>query len=139
MGAIAIDVKRGEREFESVTLSDENVVKYLILYRSKVDLSYGANTNIDINQAGDMFEFNQQLIVLYASLDEVVKQCEFKRKQEMLLELIYDGNTLTDICKMNVGFKKSATYDLLDRMVLKIVKVNNDNWKNVMKNLGYSK
>jgi hypothetical protein len=129
LGAVAIDIHKQEREFEHLTLSDENVVKYLIEFRSKVDVGYGAETNININQAGDMFDFNQELICLYASLDETIKKCNFKEKQSKLLELIFDGNTLRDICKMNIGYRQSATYDLFDRMVKRIVTTNNRLWK----------
>jgi len=139
LGALSVDIHRGEREFRNLTLSDVNVVKYLILYRSKVDLLYNAERNIDINQAGDMVEFNQELIALYASLDKIIKECRFKEKQSKLLELIFEGNTLQDICRMNIGYKKSATYDLFDRMVLRIVNANNKDWLETMKKMGYVK
>lgn len=128
MGANTYDSHKREREFQSLTLSDENVVKYLILHRSKVDATYGIENNININQAGDTFELNQELIALYASLDVTIEKCKFKEKQTKLLELLYEGNTIQDIVVMDVGYKKSATYDLLDRMVSKIVKANNDSW-----------
>lgn len=139
MGALSVDIHRGEREFRNLTLSDENVVKYLIQYRSKVDLLYSANMNINIEQAGDMFEFNQELVALYASLDSIIIECKFKEKQSMLLELLFEGNTLSDICRMKNGFKRSATYDLFDRMVAKIVKVNNSKWLETMEKIGYTK
>lgn len=129
LGAVSID----GREIDILTLSDENVVKYLILYRSKTDVSYNAIVNIDMGQAGDIFDFNQELVALYASLDKTIKQCNFKEKQMKLLELVFEGNILHDICKIDSSFKRSATYDLFNRMVVKIVKVNNDNWKNSMK------
>lgn len=137
MGAVAIDIHKKEREFEHLTLSDEDVVRYLIEYRSKVDIAYGADTNINIYQAGDMFEFNQELICLYASLDNAIEQCNFKEKQTKLLELLFEGNTLRDVVSMNVGYKQSATYDLLGRMIKKIVAVNNANWKDIMISNGY--
>lgn len=139
MGALSVDIHRGEREFRNLTLSDENVVKYLIQYRSKVDLLYSANMNINIEQAGDMFEFNQELVALYASLDSIIIECKFKEKQSMLLELLFEGNTLSDICRMKNGFKRSATYDLFDRMVAKIVKINNSKWLETMEKIGYTK
>lgn len=132
LGAVVLDIHKKEREFQQLTLSDENVVKYLILYRSSVDVTYGVSINININQAGDTFDLNCELIALYSSLDVTVARCKFKEKQTKLLELLYDGNTITDIADMDVGYKKSATYDLLDRMVSKIVKVNNDGWKDSM-------
>lgn len=132
MGSVSIDIHKQERDFENLTLSDENVVKYLILYRNKVDVNYGASTNINIDRAGDTFEFNQELICLYLSLDTTIEKCKFKQRQIKLLELIFEGNTMQDICKMDIGYKKSATYDLFARMITKIVKVNDLAWKNTI-------
>ncbi|UGO51097.1 hypothetical protein PQE70_gp261 [Bacillus phage vB_BanS_Nate] len=137
LGSVAIDIKKREREFEHLTLSDEDVVKYLILYRSKVDVSHGANTNIEVSQAGDMFDFNQEIITLYASLDKTIEQCNFKDKQLKLLELIFEGHTLQDVCKLKIGYKSSATYDLFDRMVKRIVTMNNDLWHYTTGKNGY--
>jgi hypothetical protein len=137
LGAVTYDIHKSEREFYNLTLSDVEVVKYLILYRSKVDSNYGSTQNININQAGDTFEFNQELIALYASLDNTVDKCKFKDKHTKLLELLYEGNTLQDIIAMKIGYTKSATYDLFDRMVLKIVKTTNKEWKETMLEKGY--
>lgn len=134
-----MDLKKKEREFEHLNLSDTSVVKYIILHRSKIDITYGVGINIDINQAGDIFEFNQELIALYVSLDKLIMQCNFKEKQQRLLELVFDGHTLTDICTMDIGYKKSATYDLLDRLIARIVEKNNQEWKNSMQKMGYIK
>lgn len=137
LGAVTYDIHKSEREFQNLTLSDVDVVKYLILYRSKVDSNYGSTSNININQAGDTFEFNQELIALYASLDKLIDECKFKEKHTKLLELLYEGNTLQDIISMKVGYTKSATYDLFDRMVAKVVKVNNKKWKKSIEKKGY--
>jgi len=139
LGAVSVDTHKREREWMNLTLSDEHAVKYLILYRSKVDVVYSVNININISEAGDTFEFNQELIALYASLDDTIEECKFKEKQSKLLELIFEGHTLQDIIKMEVGFKSSATYDLLDRMVAKIVSINNKKWKRTMEKNGYIK
>jgi hypothetical protein len=139
LGSVSVDTQKKERDFKHLTLSDHNVVKYLIQFRSKVDVGYGANTNIDIRQAGDTFEFNQELIALYASLDEVIEECKFKEKQTQLLHLIFEGYTLQDICELDIGFRKSATYDMLHRIVKRVVKANDDKWKEAMKNLGHIK
>lgn len=128
-----------EVDYSSLTLSDKNVVKYLILYRSKIDFSYNANTNIDINKAGDIFEVNQEVIALYASLDELIRQCNFKEKQMKLLDLLFKGNIVQDIYNMNIGYGKSATYELLNRMIEKIVDKNYQLWKESMRVQGYIK
>lgn len=124
-----LDIHKKGRDFENMTLSDRNVIKYLILYRSQVDLTYNACTNINIFLAGDTFEFNTELIVLYASLDTTIELCNFKSKQTKLLELLFSGHTILDICAMKIGYKKSATYDLLDRMITRIVNMNYNQWK----------
>jgi len=127
LGSVAIDTKKKEREFEHLTLSDENVVKYLILYRSKVDTTYGANTNIEINSAGDTFDFNQEIVTLYASLDKAVEEALLTQKQEKLLEILYEGNTVND-ASLLLGQSRIAVFKMLERIVKKIVDADNQMW-----------
>lgn len=136
MGSVSIDIHKNEREFEHLTLSDENVVKYLILYRSKVDVSYQASININIDQAGDLFEFNQELIVLYASLDNTIKHTKLTKRQEKLLEILFEGNTTQDAGEI-LGLKRNSTFEMLDRIVCKIVETNNELWYYTSGNNGY--
>lgn len=135
MGAVGIDIHRREREYEQLTLSDENVVKYLILYRSKVDVTYGANININIYQAGDIFEFNQELISLYTSLDILISNIKIKDKDQEFLRLIFEGNEITDIIKL-YNFPQKTAYRTLTRIVDKIVEANHDSWKLAMSKQG---
>lgn len=132
-------MKNREIDFINFTLSDKNAVKYLILYRSKIDFSYNVNTNLDINEAGEVFEVNQEIIALYASLDETIEKCNFKNKQLKLLNLLFQGNIVQDVCNMNIGYGSSATYDLLNRIIDRIVDKNYELWKNSMKSQGYIK
>lgn len=136
MGAIAIDIHRKEREYEQLTLSDDSVVKYLILYRSKVDVSYGASTNINMNQSGDTFEFNQELIALYSSLDVLIEKIKIKDKDEEFLKLIFDGYSVSDIIE-DYEYPRKTAYRTLDRIVDRIVDANDLDWHNMMKNRGY--
>lgn len=134
MGAVSVDIHKGEREYKNLTLSDENVVKYLILYRSSVDVSYGANTNININQAGDMFEFNQELICLYASLDKIIERLNLNSREKKLIELIFEGNKISDIVNVkSYGYAKKTAYRIFNKIVEKIIKENHDDWHAVMK------
>lgn len=138
MGAVSIDIHKKERKYKTLTLSDENVVKYLLLYRSHVDVSYGANTNININQAGDMFEFNQELICLYVSLDNIMNRIKLKEKELELIRLIFEGNTISDVVN-NYGFAKKTAYRMFNKIVEKIVKENHNDWYKAVKNIGYVK
>ena len=132
MGSVQVDIYKKEREYKHLTLSDENVVKYLILYRSSVDVSYGANTNVNINQAGDMFELNQELICLYASLDSVIARLHLKDREQELIGLVFDGNSMSDIIK-DYNYPKKTAYRILNRIVDKIVGLNYEDWKNTVK------
>ena len=131
LGSVAIDIHKREREYKDLTLSDENVVKYLILFRNKVDVSYGANTNINIDSAGDTFEFNQELISLYASLDMLIRQANLKDKESQFLNWIFEGNTISDIVE-EYGWVRRTAYNTLDRIVEKIVDENSECWNRVM-------
>lgn len=131
MGAVTRDIYRTERDYTQFTLSDERVVKYLILYRSKNDILYGANTNIttlDCNQAGELFDFNQELIVLYASLDTYISNIKLNEKEEKILSLLYEGNTITDLIN-HYGYPQKTAYRIFNKIVNKIVKQNNKLWK----------
>ncbi|MGZ3123714.1 hypothetical protein ACT17C_19045, partial [Bacillus subtilis] len=136
LGSVAVDIYKKEREYRHLTLSDENVVKYLILYRSKVDISYGADININVNQAGDMFEFNQELITLYASMDKLIETIEFKKRDEEFLRLIFEGNSVSDIIEI-YNYPRKTAYRTLDRIVAKVVDANDEAWYYFMGNNGY--
>lgn len=138
MGAVSIDIHKKEREYEHLTISDEDVVKYLLLYRSKVDVSYGVNINININQAGDMFDFNQELVCLYSSLDMIIHKLNLKDKEMKLMELLFEGNTMSDVIEY-YGYPKKTAYRVLNRIVEKIVNANNEDWREVMLGQGYIK
>lgn len=134
LGSVAIDLHKKERDFQNLTLSDENVVKYLILYRSKIDIAYGANTNINIEQAGDMFEFNQELITLYASLDKLLNDAELNEREIEFLKLIFEGNTIADTINVYKHYPKKTAYRTLNRIIEVIVEKNRLDWKEVLNN-----
>lgn len=136
MGAVSTDIHKKEREYIHLTLSDENVVKYLLIYRSKVDVTYGADINININQAGDTFEFNQELISLYASLDVIIGKIKMKDKDREFLRLIFEGNSVGDIIE-DYDFPRRTAYRTLDRIVERIVDSNDEAWSDVMKTKGF--
>lgn len=136
LGSVSVDIHKKEREFEHLTLSDESVVKYLILNRSKLDVGYGANTNININQAGDIFDFNQEIIVMYSSLDKVIEKSALTKKQKILIDKLFEGNNLNDASKI-LEINRDAVYKMLDRITSKIVTTNNEIWYYTMGHNGY--
>lgn len=136
LGAVSLDIYRNEREYERLTLSDLNVVKYLITFRSKIDTTYGVVSNYEINQAGDTMGFNQELIVLYASLDNLIDKIDIKEKDRKFLELIFEGNDISDIIEC-YDYPRKTAYRTLDRIVDRISEANKENWRNTMIKKGY--
>lgn len=139
MGSVSVDIHKQEREFRNLTLSDRDVVKYLILYRNKVDTTYGTSININMYQAGDTFEFNQELISLYASLDKLIQKISLNEKEVKFLELIFDGNTVADVFKVHKHYPQKTAYRVLERIVESIVEQNHYDWekslrRNIYKN-----
>lgn len=127
MGKVSVDIYAKETEFKNLTLSDENVVKYLILYRSQLDSYNGISTNFDINLAGDVFDMNQELIALYVSLDNLIERTNLTKDESHFLKLIYEGYEISEIIKDGI-FKKSKCYRMRDNVVRKICEKNYDVW-----------
>lgn len=132
MGAVSIDIHKKEREFKELTLSDEKVVRYLIQYRYKVDITYNVGVNINIYEAGDIFELNQELIALYASLDKLIDSINLKEKDRQFLELMFEGYSISDIVEM-YDYTRMTAYRTLDRLVNRIVRENNERWYHSMR------
>lgn len=127
MGSVSIDVHKQEREFRELTLSDENVVQYLILLRYELDKTYGVTNSLDVYKASETFTFNQELVALYASLDQVLHKIKIKDKERKLLELLFEGNSISDIINL-YGYAQRTAYRILDRIVMKVVEENKKDW-----------
>lgn len=140
MGAVSIDVYKKEKEYRHLTLSDANVVKYLIENRSQLDVSYGAKANIDIHTAGDTMDFNVELIVLYASLDNVLKRIKLKDKDRVFIGLLFEGHKVGDVISLKEhNYPRRTAYRILDRVIEKVVELNKEDWKKVMQSQNYIK
>lgn len=136
MGAVSIDVYRKEKEYRHLTLSDKTVVKYLIEFRSQLDVSYGANTNINIHVAGDTMDFNVELIALFASLDHILERVELKEKDRIFAGLLFEGHNIGDIIK-HYGYARKTAYRTLDRIVEKVAEQNRQDWIACKQKQGY--
>ena len=111
------------------SLSDEAVVKYLILARHKLDPTYNSIANVDIHIAGDTFELNQELIAIYVSLDRLIENAKLKPKEMQILKLIFQGCSFGKI-QNELGFNRLATvYENFSRIAKRIVRQNNKEWR----------
>jgi hypothetical protein len=97
VGSVKVDVHKGDRQFKNLSLSDISVIKWLVLYRDKIDLYYGEKTSQFYDHAGNSKELNQELINTYAYLDDLIEKCDFKDEQQALLKLLFMGYTFKDI------------------------------------------
>jgi hypothetical protein len=73
---------------------------------------------------------------LYASLDVLIKSIKLKDKEKHFLNLIFEGNDITDIVEV-YGYARRTAYNTLDRIVFKIVDANEEEWIRVMEKNGY--
>ena len=67
-------------------------------------------------------EVREQILSVYDKIDEIVDECNFKDKNLFLLELIYSGYSVAEVCKTHHQYKNKSTAKALDRIVKKINK-----------------
>jgi hypothetical protein len=135
LGAVSIDLYKKEKEYRHLTLSDKNVVKYLIEFRSQVDVSYGATSSANIHVAGDMMDFNVELIALYTSLDDILSRMKMKDRDREVIALLFQGNTVADIVEYH-GFPRRSCYNILERTIDGVINTNKEDWEKSMRSQG---
>ena len=131
MGSVSIDIYKKEKEYRHLTLSDENVVRYLIEKRSELDVSYGVNADANIAYAGDINGFNVELIVLYCSLDNLLQKIKIKERERELLEQLFKGYRMGDI--ISNGFPRQSAYRIFNGIIKKIVQQNKLDWESTIR------
>lgn len=110
-----------------MTLSDINVVKYLLKNRYNIDAYYKSVQDNYYNHAGIVGNVNQELISLLASLDNIVSEIKITKKQKEILNLLEQGYTYSDIGKMtNRG--RSTVSEIFNNLCDNIVKNNKERW-----------
>lgn len=127
MGSISVDTRKSERPYELFNLSDHDVVRYLILFRDKIDTAFQIEQNNFYHDAGDTFKFNVEILSLYIELDKLLAKCKLTDRQKLLLEYFTRGYTVADIGN-EFGFSRSSVTKSLDIIVGKVVSKNNQNW-----------
>lgn len=131
MGGVKRDIYKAERTFKGLNLSDVNVVRLLMEYRYKYDPYAGFESDGTFDVAGAISPVNVEIIVTFASLDDLILQCKFDETQLKIIKLIEDGYTLKEIAVL-IGL--SHTDNIKKRMntiCREIVKMNLWNWRKV--------
>lgn len=124
---VKIDIHKEEYFYQDMTLSDPYVIKLLIKYRYKYDPHYLSEQERNYNLAGDAKPLNQEAIALYAALDELIKQCKFKKRQLRLIKYIEMGYEFEDIKKIDDSYTNIGR--MFNNIINKIIKMNEYNWR----------
>ena len=129
MGSTKIDLHSKERFYQDLTLSDIDVLQLLIEYRYKYDKYVGHESNNMFTEAGEVVDVNVEVIATYASLDQLIKQCEFSKEQMKILEMIEQGYVMKEIA-IELGLRdESNIRQRLNKIVRDVAKMNERNWR----------
>lgn len=80
------------------------------------------------NYAGNVQKVNQELIALYASLDDTIKKCDFIDNDLNFIKLIQYGFTFDEIAKYKNIDNIRKVKNMFNRICKRIVKKNNEMW-----------
>lgn len=109
-------IKISEFNFDYAPTCDETVVRWLLENRQAVmsDIEYG--------------QVNEDVIVTYADLDDVIAKAGLSNGQQMTIDLIMDGYTTSDISSC-YGGQRQTYVKFYSRAVKKICDTTNQLWE----------
>lgn len=138
MGMVKIDTHKAEYQFHRISLSDTDCIKGLIKFRSLIDMYHDIDVNRNEKEAGDIRPLNQELLITYIDLDNLIKRTKLNDKQRKLLNLLMYGYTEDEIAKM-FKQKPARIYEQLDVIASKLKETNDLFWKYDYVYLNYKK
>lgn len=124
MGAVKRDIHKAERDYLNVTFSDVKTVEGLIRFRSVLDPCYLNFQNNYYNDAGNVQDLNQELIVLYVALDKLIEDARLSEQQKYILKKIEEGYEYANID----GYTHNSWHVAQDAFK-KIVETNKQQWQ----------
>lgn len=128
MGAVQIDIYKNEYPFKLINFSDIDCIKGLIKFRWMIDSYYGSSRKTRFDEAGDVKPLNQELISIYADLDNLIERCKLTKKQKYIIEQLMMSYTEEEVAE-RFKQKPRRIYDILETVALKIKKLNDLTWK----------
>jgi len=121
---------RGNHEFDYLKLTDESVLKNLILNRRKLDLYY----DLDVDNARNIYSasectiFYENILILYMDLDNLIKKTRLTKLQRWLVgELMY-GYDFNDIIE-DKGLDINNIYLSFEKAIYRLRYQAEENWK----------
>ena len=129
MGRVKVDIHQGEREFHVVSLSNFDVVKGLLELRHVLDIynDFLEQKNILSANGSKWYKVNQEIICLYADLDNLISKCSLQEGQVALLESIRCGFTTDDIAHF-MGEEKRRLNRALNKICRVITEYHKTEW-----------
>ena len=128
MGSVQIDIHKNEYPFKLITFSDIECIKGLIKFRWMIDTYYGMKRNFNLDEAGDVKPLNQELICIYADLDNLIAKCNFNKKQKYIIKQLMSGRSEKWIAK-KFNQLPQRIYEAVNTIAMKIKNVNDKEWK----------
>lgn len=128
MGSVKIDTHKAEYQFHRISLSDVECIKGLIKFRHMIDTYQGIDINRNEDEAGDIRPMNQELLITYIDLDNLIKRTKLNEKQQRLVRLLMEGYTEDEIARI---FKQNVRkiYEQFDVIAYKLKQSNDLSWK----------
>lgn len=117
-------------EYQAYSLSDINVIELLIKYRYKYDENMYLGYESTLMTVNGVSPINQEVVATYASLDQLIKQCNFNEIQIKMMKMLGEGYTYEDIAE-SIGAIHSAVPKRLKTIYKKIVRQNDWDWRKV--------
>lgn len=131
MGAVKEDVRKKEREWVYVNLSDPDSVKGLLKCRSRFDLLYDRGfsdlNDIDVTNI-DIADQLEEVICLYAWIDDIIKRTKWTDQQKRILAMIMREYTTEEIALVEDTTERNIN-KIVDTICKKITDMALRDWR----------
>lgn len=123
-----VDPYQAELPYKQISFSDPECIKRFIKNRWMIDPYFelkGTSLSMHANQTSP---FNQEIICLYADLDQLIAKAKLKDKQQKIVLWLMQGWSEEDIAAVFHN-QTSTIHRTLQTIILKIKAVNDREWK----------
>ena len=122
-------MSRYNSEWDKITLSDSNTIKGLLRFRYKFDLLLDNSENrYGLESNCDLANFSEDVICIYADLDNLIKQANFNEYQKKVLNMYMYGHSEEDIADL-LDVERQSINRLIDNICRMLCEINYQNWK----------
>lgn len=121
-----MDLHEAGRPWDYVSLSDDQVIKGLLMFRDKLDIYYCFS--LKDCRTHDARDINESLICLYADLDELIRSCRFDQIQLWIITWISCGYRFNEI-GAQLGTEGRIISTLFTQMCKRIARQHEYQWR----------